>query len=32
LKLKITGSVHEINLDLRFNGDLDLIEVCATMC
>jgi hypothetical protein len=30
LTLKFTWNVHEINLHLRFNWDLDFIEVCAT--
>ena len=27
--LKITSNVHEINLHLRFNWDLNLIDICA---
>ena len=30
MTLKFTWNVHEINLHLRFNWDLNLIEVCAT--
>jgi hypothetical protein len=30
LILKFTSDVHEINLHLRFNLDLNLIELCAT--
>ena len=30
MTLKITWNVHEINLHLRYNWDLSLIDVCAT--
>ena len=30
MRLKFTWNVHKINLHLRFNSDLNLIDVCAT--
>jgi len=30
MTLKSTWNVHEINLHLGFNLDLNLIEICAT--
>jgi hypothetical protein len=30
MTLKFTWNIHEINLQLKFKLDLNLIEVCAT--